>query len=82
MERKNRLTTGAHGETSHVTIGQGGSDQSGARFRPMDPTDDIEVMRLNNNQDWSVDGTDLGSQSDSIAGLDDTKNKVQISKER
>ncbi|KAG2045921.1 hypothetical protein BDR06DRAFT_1015187 [Suillus hirtellus] len=64
--------------SSHVTTGEEGSEQSGARFRPKDAPDDIEVMRLENSQDWSVDGIDIGSQSDSIAGLDDTKTNARI----
>lgn len=35
-----------------LTTGGGGTDQSGVCFRPvmMDPTDDIKVMRLENNK--------------------------------
>jgi hypothetical protein len=39
----------------------------------VDPTDDIEVVRLENSDDCSVDGADPESLSDSItAGLDNT----------
>ncbi|KAG2060506.1 hypothetical protein BDR06DRAFT_966987 [Suillus hirtellus] len=58
-------------KTSHVTTGEGGSKQSGARFRSMDPTDNIKVMRFENSQDCLT----------LLLVWDDTKNKVRISEE-
>ncbi|KIK32923.1 hypothetical protein CY34DRAFT_18713 [Suillus luteus UH-Slu-Lm8-n1] len=63
-------------ETLRLTAG-GAPGTSLVHASPVDPTDDIEVVRLENSEDCSVDGADPESLSDSITGLDDHRSSAK-----